>query len=55
MIEETLRHGGLLKDTLEREVGKKWGRGRARLEYFPQKMKDMGWEIYKRSERVGFG
>ena len=33
MIKHTLRHSTLLKDILEREMGKK--RARSRMEYFP--------------------
>ena len=42
MMGHTLRHGGLLKDILEGEVGKK--RGRPRLEYFYQIIGDIGCE-----------
>ena len=38
----TLRHGGLLRSILEEEVGKKRGRGRPRLKYFDQIIRDMG-------------
>ena len=39
------RHGGLLRDILEGEVGKK--RGRPRLEYFDQIIRDMGCETIR--------
>ena len=43
----TLRHGGLLKDILEREVGKKRGRGRPRAKYFDQIIRDMGCKTFR--------
>ena len=54
MMEHTLRHGGLLRDILEGEVGKK--RGRLRLEYFDQIIRDMGYETFKKvNEMTGTG
>ena len=44
MMGHTLRHGGLLRDILEGEVGKK--RGRSRLKYFDQIIGDMGCESF---------
>ena len=45
------RHGGLLRDILEGEVGKK--RGRPRLEYFDQIIRDMGCETFKEVKGMG--
>ena len=52
MMGHTLRHGGLLRDVLEGEVGKK--RGRPRLEYFDQIIRDMGCKTF-RDQRAGMG
>ena len=41
----TPKHGGLLRDILEGEVGKK--RGRPRLEYFEQITRDMGSKTFR--------
>ena len=41
----TLRYGGLLKDILKREVGKK--KGRPRLKYFDQTIGDMGCKTFR--------
>ena len=46
------RHGGLLRDILEREVGKK--RGKPRLKYFDQIIGDMGCETF-RAQTAGMG
>ena len=45
MMGPTLRHGGLLRDILEGEVGKK--KGRPRLKYFNQIIVDMGCETFR--------
>ena len=45
MMWHTLRHGGLLRDILEGEVGKK--RRRPRLKYFDQIIGDMGYETFR--------
>ena len=45
---QTLRHGGLLRDILEGELGKKEGRGRPRLKYFDQIIGDMECETFRR-------
>ena len=47
MMGHTLRHGGLLRDILEGEVGKKRGRGRPRLKYFDQIIGDMGCKTFR--------
>ena len=50
----TLRHGGLLRDILEGKVEKK--RGRPRLEYFDQIIRDMGCETFRDvKELAGMG
>ena len=46
----TLRHGGLLRDILEGEVGKK--RGRPRLKYFDQIIRDMGCETFREVKQL---
>ena len=48
----TLRHGGLLRDILEGEVGKKSGRGRPRLKYFDQIIRDMGCETFREVKQL---
>ena len=48
----TLRHGGLLRDILEGEVGKKRGRGRPRLEYFNQIIGDMGCQTFREVKQL---
>ena len=45
MMRHTLRHGGLLRDILEGKMGKK--RGRPRLEYFDQIIRDMGCKTFR--------
>ena len=42
----TLRHGGLLRDNLEGEVGKRRVTERPRLKYFDQIIGDMGCETF---------
>ena len=51
----TLRHGGLLRDILEGEVGKKRGRGRPRLKYFDQIIRDMGCETFREVKQLEDG
>ena len=48
----TLRHGGLLRDILEGEVGKKRGRGRPRLKYLDQIIRDMGCETFREVKQL---
>ena len=50
MMGHTLRHGGLLRDILEREMGKK--RGRPKLKYFDQIIRDMGCEIFREVKQL---
>ena len=45
MMRHTLRHGRLLRDILEGEVGKK--RGSPRAKYFDQIIGDMGCETFR--------
>ena len=52
MMGHTLRHGGLLRDILEGEVGKKRGRGRPRLKYFDQIFGDMGCETFRQVKEL---
>ena len=52
MMGHTLRHGGLLRDILEGEVGKKRGRGRPRLEYFNQIIGDMGCQTFREVKQL---
>ena len=50
MMGHTLRHGGLLRDILEEEVGKK--RGRLRLKYFDQIIRDMGCKTFREVKQL---
>ena len=43
-------HGGLLRDILEGEVGRK--RGRPRLKYFDQIIRDMGCETFREVKQL---
>ena len=52
MMGHTLRHGGLLRDILEAELGKKEGRGRPRLKYFDQINRDMGCETFRKVKQL---
>ena len=52
MTGHTLRHGGLLRDILEGEVGKKGGRERLRLKYFDQIIGDMGCETLREVKQL---
>ena len=52
MMGHTLRHGGLLRDILEGEVVKK--RGRPRLEYFDQIIRDMGCETFRENKELAW-
>ena len=48
----TLSHGGLLRDILEGEVGKKRGRGRPRLKDLDQIIRDMGCETFREVKQL---
>ena len=49
-----LRHGRLIRDILEGEVGKSRGRRRPRLKYFDQIIRDMGCETFREvKQRAG--
>ena len=50
MMGHTLRHGGLIRNILEGEVGKK--SGRARLKYFDQIIGDMGCETFREVKQL---
>ena len=47
-----IRHGGLLRDILEGWVGKKRGRGRPRLKYFDQIIRDMGSDTFREVKQL---
>ena len=49
-----LRHGGLLREILEGEVGNKRGRERPRLEYFEQIIRDMGCETFREVKQLAW-
>ena len=51
-MEHPLRHGGLFRDILEGEVGKKRRRGRPRLKYFDQIIEDMGCETFREVKQL---
>ena len=53
LMGHTLRHGGLLRDILERELGKK--RERPRLEYFEQIIRDMGYKTFREVKELAWG
>ena len=55
MMGHTLRHGGLLRDILEGEVGKKRGSGTPRLKYFDQIIRDMGCETFREVKQLAGG
>ena len=50
MMGHTLRHGGLLRDILEGDVGKK--RGWLRLKYFDQIIRDMGSDTFREVKQL---
>ena len=52
MMGHTLRHGGLFRGILEGEMGKKRGRGRPRLKYFDQIIRDMGCETFREGKQL---
>ena len=52
MMGHTLRRGGLLRDILKGEVGKK--RGRPRLEYFDHIIKDMECETFRQVKELAW-
>ena len=44
----------MLRDILEGEVGKKRGRGRPRLKYFDQIIRDMGCETFREVKELAW-
>ena len=52
MVGHLLRHEGLVRDILESETGVKRGRGRPRLDYCSQIVRDVGCSTFSKMRRL---